>query len=418
MKLGQKNSFIKRAQMRRIAVALAVVGTLTAALAGCSSTNGGTGSSPDTLTIWSYVDAKNPYMQQMAADFKKSHPNVTLKYLNVGYDALTNKLIAAASTRTGPDVIIYDPANTASLVSAGALSDLTKSWGGFSDKSQFPEYATWKVNGKIYGTQAYVNTTALYYNQDLLQKAGITAPPVTFDELSADLKQVVSKGMKGIAQCGAPTSECETQAAAWILGGGGNYNNFASSETKKVFANWYQLGKDGALGSDSVTWTQGDAWTAFAKGNYAFTQNGNWNLSAAKDLTFKWAVAPLPGGKVAPGGEGEAIGAFSKNQALAWGYLSTTMLSKEGQLQILKAAGSIPTRIDAQSDPAVTSDQNIQAWVTELKDTGHRSEFVNPSDYLKATTAVGAKWSALRQGSTSPEDASQTLVSSLKGTFK
>ncbi len=398
------------------AIALATAGLAT----GCSSSGSSSGSSAgsNTLTIWTYADPKQaPFIKKLESDFKETHPDVTIKYLVVPFDQLTNKIITAASTRTGPDLIVYDPANTASLVQAGALADITKEWDGFKDKSEFPEYATRVIDGKTYSTQAYVNTTALYYNKDILDKAGISNPPSTFEELQSDLKQVVGAGFKGIAQCGAPTSECETQAVAWILGNGGNYNDFQSPDVKKVFQDWYDLGKAGALGADSVGWTQPDAWSAFTKGDYAFTQNGNWQYQSAKDLTFKWGVAPLPGGKVAPGGEGQALGAFSKNRSLAWDYLSSTWLSKAGQVQTFEMSGSIPTRKDAQADPSVANDPNIVAWTTELKDTGTRSEFKDPSDYLKATTAVGQQWSALRQGTTTPDAAASTLADSLKGVF-
>lgn len=402
--------------LRRRTVIVPAIALAAVALAACASPSNSAGSNPTTLTIWTYVDTASPWIAQLETDFKADHPDVTFKYLQVGFNDLTNKIISAAATGTGPDAIVFDPATSASLVGAGALYNFSSEWQGFDDRSKSPEFAVWDVKGGTYAVQAYVNTTALYYNKDLLTASGVTKPPTTFDELKDDLGAVVAAGHKGIAQCGAPTSECETQAVAWILGSGGNYNNFTSSEVKGVFQNWYDLGNAGALGADSVTWAQDDAWSAFTKGDYAFTQNGNWRLTQAAKLPFAWGVVPLPGATVAPGGEGEAIGAFG-NKKLAWEYLRSTWFSMKGQLQIFEGTGSVPVRADAQADKSVSADPNVAAWTAELGHAGVRSPFSDPSEYLRATTEVGEVWSALRQGRTTPDKASEQLASSLKGVF-
>ena len=85
-----------------------------------------------------------------------------------------------------------------------------------------------------------------------------------------------------------------------------------------------------------------DVWTGAV--------NGNWNLAAGEALTFAWGTTQYPAGpggsKVYPGGEGLAIGAFSKQQDLAWDYLETAWLSKQGQIANYGATGQIPVRAD------------------------------------------------------------------------
>ena len=48
--------------------------------------------------------------------------------------------------------------------------------------------------GRVYGVPWYVETRLLYYRTDIAEKAGITAPPATWDELKAMAKAMKEKG--------------------------------------------------------------------------------------------------------------------------------------------------------------------------------------------------------------------------------
>ena len=87
-------------------------------------------------------------------------------------------LVAAAGQKIGPDVIINSGANLPALVDAGALYNINSYWNAFSGAKYFSPSTISRVNGQVYGAQAYVNLIALWYNEDILKKVGIK-PPTT-----------------------------------------------------------------------------------------------------------------------------------------------------------------------------------------------------------------------------------------------
>ena len=51
-------------------------------------------------------------------------------------------------------------------------------------------------NGKLYGLPYYVGHMAFLYNEEHLEKAGIGAPPKTWDEVVQQSLQIKSKGIQ------------------------------------------------------------------------------------------------------------------------------------------------------------------------------------------------------------------------------
>src|SRR5512139_567631 len=94
----------------RVAVAIAAsLGVMATAACGAGSApaSSAAGGGKAELTVWHYWDGNNgDTFAAMAKTFEGSHPNTTLKLVNVpGADLLT-KLQAAAQSRTLPDVVI------------------------------------------------------------------------------------------------------------------------------------------------------------------------------------------------------------------------------------------------------------------------------------------------------------------------
>ena len=176
----------------------------------------------------------------------------------------------------------------------------------------------------------------------------------------------------------------------------------------------------GALTREAVTWDQTVPFQTWAAGNVAFAQNGNWQLGTARsDANFNYGVVPLPvgdKGKVYLGGEGESIGAFSKNPKLAWDYLKQTYFSAEGQKIALTGVGSIPSRLDAASTPEVTDDPILAAFAKSLEKNGgnYPAEAVPAEAVADQQLVVGQVWSAVIGGQMTPADAATKLVADLQ----
>jgi len=405
----------RRSRLRAGIVATAVAAAAALALAGCSG--GGAGSSSgsggsSTLTVWHYFSDPNQVkvLTDYADLFQQQNKGVTVKNVYVPYDQLDQKLIASAGAKTGPDVVVFNGADASNLALAGTLAPLDAKWSSYADKGQFPSSVVHKLKGKTYAVQGYVNLLGLWYNKDILDQLGVT-PPKTMDELDAAMAKAKAAGKSGITLSGLPNSQGEWQAYPWLTAAGFDIAKPSASALQSGFSTVAGWVDKGYLSKESTTWDQTVPFQKFAAGDVAFAENGNWQIATAKSTAkFNYGVVPLPlgsKGKVYLGGEGEAIGAYSKNPDLAWKYLQATYFSSKGQLIALKDSGTIPARADTASDAAVTGDPLIKPFAESVSSMGanYPGDAVPPASVANQQLAGGQAWSSVLGGSASPADA-------------
>jgi multiple sugar transport system substrate-binding protein len=405
------------------AVALATAATLT--LAACSSTNStasGSGQATDapvTLTVWHYynTDGQQATLKALADSFVATHPNVTIDYQYVPVEQMTTKAVMAAGAKTGPDVIVFGASGTYDLAQAGAIEPMT--WfDSFADAGQFPEGARQNVDGTLYGVQGFVNLLGLWYNQDMLSELGIAAPPTTPDELEADMALAVAAGKQGITLTGKPGLESQWQGFPWFTSNGFTYGDAKAApmaDTYKQLQDWVAKGY---LSKEAATWDQTVPFQQFAAGASLFAVNGNWQIAAAKEATFKYGVALMPitsSGGVLLGGEVENIGAFSEHKDLAQEYLEQTFFSTSGELELLKGFGAIPTRADAAASSEISSDPILSVFADIVQKQGRPSPSPQvPSKNVNSVEVlVGDYWSKAIAGEGSPQALADELLAQL-----
>ncbi|HET7342605.1 MAG TPA: extracellular solute-binding protein, partial [Methylomirabilota bacterium] len=80
--------------------------------------------------------------------------------------------------------------------------------------------------GKLYGFPILASARAFFYNRTLFEKAGITAPPRTWDELLADARKVQALG-GGVIGYALPLGPEEAQAewSIWMWNNGGDWKD-------------------------------------------------------------------------------------------------------------------------------------------------------------------------------------------------
>ncbi|MCL2653418.1 MAG: extracellular solute-binding protein [Propionibacteriaceae bacterium] len=374
-----------------------------------------------TITVWHYFSDPNQVglMDKYAQLFEAAYPGNTVDNVFVPYDQMNSKLIAAAGSSTGPDVAVFNGAEAATLVLGGALAPIDDQIAAWPDKAQLPNSVIHVIDGKTYAVQGYVNLLGLWYNQDILDQLGLQ-PPTTMDELESDMAAAKAAGFMGITLCGLPNSQGEWQAYPWLTNSGFTYDNLDQAALAKGLA----LGRDwvqkGYLSQESATWDQTVPFNTFTAGNTLFAENGNWQMgTAASDAKFKYGVVALPIGSSAGvylGGEGEAVGAFSKNPDLAWKYIESAYLSPEGQLAAQSMVGSLPSRLDTAKDPSVTGNAMLAPFATTVANNGalYPAAAVPPAGVADVQTAMGQAWSAAISGQQSPDDAAATAIAAVK----
>lgn len=405
---------------KRWGLVAAMVAVAGLALAGCSSTPGTSGN--ETLTVWSYLDptGKNGQPSQAAMltqwkdEFEKKHPNVTVQYSYVTFAQLESKLIAAASSKTGPDAVIFNGGGTSNLALGKVLSDISAQWKSFDAADQFPTSVVHTYDDKVYSVQPYVNLLGLYYNKDMLDSLGLSVP-TDLSEFTADMAAAKKAGKQAFDIAGSPDGEGEFNALPWLTAGGFDYGRPTEGSLKKglnTAAGWVSAGY---VNKAASTWGNTDAYTNWINGDTLFLQQGNWNLTnAASAAKFTWGVTTLPtgsAGKIYLGGEAVGVGAFSKQKDLAFDFMSEAALSQAGGLASLKV-GSIPARKDLASNSAVAGDANLAPFAKEVQASGatYPSSSIKPTDVTKQWQVVGQAWSSVLAGG-SVDSAASSLIS-------
>ena len=189
--------------------ALAIAAVAAAALtAACSSSKGGGGggasvdaSKPVTLTWWHNGSAEPALStwKQVADAYHAAHPNVTFKINPMQNEAFRTKVPVALQGGDPPSIYQqWGSGGQATQVKSGKLLDMTdavSSWIG-----QLGGAAKgWQTDGKQYGIPYDLHTVGFWYRTDLFQKAGITSPPATMDDLNAAVTKLKAAGITALS---------------------------------------------------------------------------------------------------------------------------------------------------------------------------------------------------------------------------
>jgi multiple sugar transport system substrate-binding protein len=351
---------------------------------GSSSGSGGSGEGKITALFMQQAGYSADDIHNMIADFQKANPKITVNPELVAYEALHDKIVAAAPAGTY-DVVLIDVIWPAEFGSKHIVTDVT---------SQFP--AAWKTDmlggalttaqyqNKFYGVPWILDTKYFYYNTEMLTKAGVDPASLsTWDGVLAGAKKL--KDQKVVQY---PLIWSWKQAEALIcdytqlLGAFGG--KFLSDDYKSVAFNaggglraleWMKQTLDQGLtnpaSTDSV---EDDALKTFSEGSAAFMLNWTYAYAASSDaskskVAGKVGVQPTPSGSAGnPGCNGSmalCVSSGSKNQQAAWTFISY-LTSKDVQNKYAKS--SLPCWSASYDDAQVvaTSPQVVPVAKKEL----------------------------------------------------
>jgi multiple sugar transport system substrate-binding protein len=204
----------------------------------------------------------------------------------------------------------------------------------------------------------------MLYNQKALDKAGITAPPATVEELMADAPKLKAAGSYAFADNGA--SGWNVLPWIWSAGGeatnadvskaSGYLNSAKSRAGVQTLVDLYQGGYlPGIVLGDSGGESTSDG---LAKGDYATILDGPWMYPIFQSQYPDFALkdAPVPAGAKGSvsvvGGEDVVLTKASKNKPAAEAFLKYLLssdaqlaMAKVGQMSVLKDLGSKLTDI-------------------------------------------------------------------------
>jgi multiple sugar transport system substrate-binding protein len=321
-----------------------------------------------TLTFWgAYGNGSNSTQQDalnntLIPAFEAAHPGVKVKYVDIPYDSLLQKLTTSAAGGELPDLVRADLGWVPQFAKLGVLvplSDKMADYKTFGDATYPGSLSTNLYKGKYYGLPLDTNTRVLVTNQAALDKAGLSAPPKTFDELKAMADKLKGTDMQVFADGGLGG----WNILPWIWSGGGNITDPDLTKATgyldgpdsvaavQMLVDLYKAGQipNLIIGNSGATSTS----DGLPSGNYATILDGPWMAGIWKDQypDFTPIYAPVPAGKGGSisvvGGEDIVLTAASKNQDAALDFIRFTQseqfqveMAKTGQMTVIPAFAS------------------------------------------------------------------------------
>lgn len=144
-----------------------------------------TSSEPVTIEFWtiSLQPTFTDFFNGLIADYEAANPNVTVKWTDLPYETIQEKLVTAAAGGTSPDVVNLNTQFALTLAGKGALVDLAAE-ATDEQKSIYVEslYDSAKIGDSVYAFPWYASPNIMIYNKALLDKAGITEVPTNYQD--------------------------------------------------------------------------------------------------------------------------------------------------------------------------------------------------------------------------------------------
>ncbi|WP_405766625.1 extracellular solute-binding protein [Streptomyces sp. NBC_01538] len=414
---------MNRSARRRLTAAVITVVAVTTGATSCSSGSGGTSTKAadsKTFTIW------DPYPQfakdsEWAKLLDVCGKSAGVKIKRTAFDTgdLTNKALLAAQQGNSPDVLIVDNPVVSTLAEAGVL---TSTDDNKIDTSKVDPnlLGAGQSGGKTYGTPVGANTLALYYNNKVLKAAGVDIASVKdWNSLTAAMEKVKKAGKKGITFSAIGTEEGSFQFLPWFWGSGAQLTDVGSSEAVSALSLWKGWLDKGYAPNSVINNTQTTSWQEFASGDYAFAENGTWQLGNADKAGLDYGVIPVPGAKggnaAAPtGGEFVTVpvqddtGRYTTTQKLV------SCLTSDENLKFTDTTLSYVAPTTEVQDKQVAANAKLKPWVDAVKAAKGRTSDDLGTKYPKISEQLWKAVQSALSGSKSPKDALTSAQSAVK----
>jgi multiple sugar transport system substrate-binding protein len=376
--------------MRRSAAAAALLaGALVIAASAFAS--GVHRSSPTKLSVWAYWSPGTHELtsfNKLVAEYQKNHPELKISVVG-GVD--DNKIVAAIRSGTAPDVVSSGNSyNVANYCRTGGWVDLAPlmkkdniSVDLFPKASQYyTQYA-----GKRCALPLLADDYGLYYNKALFKKAGITHPPRTISELTADAKKLTVRNANGtlkVVGLDPLIGWYENVPERWITQFGGKFVDAkghailskdpgwtAWAKWMKGLIDWY--GYNNLVRFQTGAGDEFSASQAFENGKVAMNLDGEWRVAFIQHEhpTLQYGTAPMA---VADNhselyGSGYINGTIigiprgGKHQDEAWNFVKYVTTNTHFLAQFSNLIRNVPTTKASLTSPEIKPDVHFSTFL-------------------------------------------------------
>jgi len=386
-RIGKIKSVISSARFRVKAVAVGVTATLVAGVSACSG--GGAAQPNNVISYWLWDSAQQPGYQQCANLFHKENPKLSVKITQYGWNDYWTKLTAGFIAGTAPDVFTNHLTKYPQFVDLKVLrplDELPATKDIRDDEFQPGLGKLWTGrDGHRYGSPKDWDTVGLFYNKDMLAKAGVSADRVnqlkwnpqdggSFEKTIAhltvdthgrrgdqpgfDKNHIAVYGLGGLS---AGDNMAQTSWSSFAVSNGwqfmdknpwGTHYNYGDPKLQETLKWYFGLAQKGYAPKYGAFSDSFGGYNQFAAGKAAIVEDGAWMISSYQTIKdVKWGIAPMPigptGHRAGPlGSLADSITTNAKNPEAAAEWVK--FLSSEACQDIIAKAGVVfPARPQA-----------------------------------------------------------------------
>jgi multiple sugar transport system substrate-binding protein len=407
--------------MRRIATAATTALLLTLGAGACGGTGGGGSGDkagtpaakapakldPATITLWvGFTQRELRVFKDTVKGFEAANPGVKVRVVGGIND---DKVIAASRGGKAPDVAqSFTADNSGAFCGSGAWVDLKPYMerDGIEDTIFPPAPRSYtQFKGTRCALPMLADAMGLYYNEDMLSKAGLDGPPKTISELTAYAKKLTVKNPDGSLKVvgfnpvmnwyeNTPAGFGPMFGAKWVDDGGksslGKDPAWAKLlQWQKDLIDWY--GYDKLVKFQAGLGDEFSASNAFEKGKVAMNVDGEWRTAFIADEAPKlnYGTAPVPADDDNAGlyGGGYTTGSIAgipkraEHPEQAWALLKYLATDDKAMAQLSNGLRNVPTTVSSAKSPDLKPDPK---FATFLKIYG------SPNTTTTPVTAAGS----------------------------
>ena len=260
-------------------------------LAACGGSGGKT---TLNVIISQYGNYTQEWWNQFEKDFEAANNNVDLNIEIVSWNDIYSVVSTRIQSKQQPDIL--NISGFADYVNDGLLMKAEDYTSDEVKAKIIPSF--WESNaidGTVWALPILASCRSLFCNMDLLNEAGVSAPPSTWDEVLTACQAVKDKFGDSIVPWGLDISTDEGQAAfayySWNFGGGfmDGSGNWALNSAENVQAVEYikQLIDSGYCNSAPYTDTRYPLQDAFSAGTLAMMIGPMNMVSADSSVNYQ-----------------------------------------------------------------------------------------------------------------------------------
>lgn len=357
---------------------------------------------PVDLKFWSlFTGGDGEFFDAMIDAFNASQDKIVATNDMVKFSDYYTKLTTALAAKTAPDVVVVHQANLLKYVEDGALFPLNDYLTEeITDDFFSAPLEACRFDGSLYALPLDVHPIVMYYNKDILEKAGITELPQTAEDIVKDCLLIKEKTDKTPIAIDNTTGTYKAFTLTRLFFSmmyqqGGSFLN--EDRTKVAFNN--------EMGEKALSWMQDlvhkygvnpneldydAAMNMFKLGEVGFYFNGVWATGTLEQTEgLRFGACPLPpimGGNAAWAGSHTLAVPVQKQQdpkKVQAAIEFINWMTSHGEMWA--KAGHIPTRKSVQAKD-------------EFKALPYRADYAGASAFALETPRSAA-WEEVYQTS-------------------